>query len=107
MSKWSFKVESSEFQDIKKLCSINSDGKVVHLNVDSQKVILSETSTWEFEVDKVDVTDRHLMFNKTFLPSINDSGDSVQFFVFETFLLTKNDQSHLMISFEQDFSVDD
>ena len=107
LSKWSFKVESAEFQDIKKLCSINSDGKVVHLNVDSQKVILSETSNWEFEVDKVDVTDRHLMFNKTFLPSINDSGDSVQFFVFETFLLTKNDQSHLMISFEQDFSVDD
>ncbi len=106
-SKWSFKISNSEFSDIKKLSSINSEGKVVHLNVENNKVVLSETSTWEFEVDQVEITDRHLMFNKTFLPSIDDSGDFVNFYVFDTFLLTKNDQSHLMISFEQDFSVDD
>jgi hypothetical protein len=106
-SKWSFKISNSEFSDIKKLSSINSEGKVVHLNVENNKVVLSETSTWEFEVDQVEITDRHLMFNKTFLPSIDDSDDFVNFYVFDTFLLTKNDQSHLMISFEQDFSVDD
>lgn len=107
LSKWSFKVQKSEFQDIKKLCSINSEGRVMHLNVDNKKVIMSETSTWEFEVDNVDVSDRHLMFSKTFLPSINDTGEFVHFFVFETFILTKDEQSHLMISFEQDFSVED
>jgi hypothetical protein len=106
-SKWSFKISNSEFSDIKKLSSINSEGKVVHLNVENNKVVLSETSTWEFEVDQVEITDRHLMFNKTFLPSIDDNDDFVNFYVFDTFLLTKNDQSHLMISFEQDFSVDD
>jgi hypothetical protein len=106
-SKWSFKISNSEFSDIKKLSSINSEGKVVHLNVENNKVVLSETSTWEFEVDQIEITDRHLMFNKTFLPSIDDSDDFVNFYVFDTFLLTKNDQSHLMISFEQDFSVDD
>jgi hypothetical protein len=106
-SKWSFKISNYEFSDIKKLSSINSEGKVVHLNVENNKVVLSETSTWEFEVDQVEITDRHLMFNKTFLPSIDDNDDFVNFYVFDTFLLTKNDQSHLMISFEQDFSVDD
>ena len=65
-SKWNFKISKSEFQDIKKLSSINSEGKVIHLNVDDKKVLLSETSTWEFQVDEVDITDRHLMFNKTF-----------------------------------------
>ena len=58
-SKWSFKIEKSEFQDIKKLSSINSDGKVIHLNIENKKVVLSELSTWEFQVDEVDVTDRH------------------------------------------------
>ena len=33
-SKWSFKISNSEFQDIKKLSSINSDGKIIHLNID-------------------------------------------------------------------------
>ena len=106
-SKWNFKISKSEFQDIKKLSSINSEGKVIHLNVDDKKVLLSETSTWEFKVDEVDITDRHLMFNKTFLPSISDNSDNISFYVFETFILTKDDTSHLMISFAQDFSVDD
>jgi len=103
-SKWSFKIDKSEFQDIKKLSSINSDGKVIHLNVEDKKVVLSELSTWEFQVDEVDLTDRHLMFNKTFLPSINDNSDKIEFYVFDTFILTKDETSHLMISFEQDFT---
>jgi len=106
-SKWSFKIDKSEFQDIKKLSSINSDGKVIHLNIDDKKVVLSELSTWEFQVDEVDLTDRHLMFNKTFLPSINDESDKIEFYVFDTFILTKDETSHLMISFEQDFTNDD
>jgi hypothetical protein len=47
------------------------------------------------------------MFNKTFLSSIDDSSDYIEFHIFETFILTKSDISSLMISFEQDFSVDD
>lgn len=107
-SKWNFQISKSEFQDIKRLSSINSDGRVLHLNIEDGKVVLSETSTWEFQVDEVkDITDRHLMFNKTFLPSINDDSDFINFYIFDTFILTKDDTSHLMISFEQDFSVED
>ena len=47
------------------------------------------------------------MFNKTFLPSINDESDKIEFYVFDTFILTKDETSHLMISFEQEFSVED
>ena len=72
-----------------------------------KKVVLSELSTWEFQVDEVDLTDRHLMFNKTFLPSINDESDKIEFYVFDTFILTKDETSHLMISFEQDFTTEE
>lgn len=107
-SKWNFKISNSDFQDIKKLATINSDGKIIHLNVENKKVILSETSTWEFQVDDIEnITDRHLMFNKNFLPSINDDDEFISFYIFENFILTKDDTSHLMISFEQDFNVED
>jgi hypothetical protein len=105
--KWQFQINKSEFQDIKKLASINSDGKVIHLNIEDGKVLLSELSTWEYQVDKVEMTDRHIMFNKTFLSSINDDVDKINFFVFDTFILTQDTQSNLMISIEQDFSVED
>jgi hypothetical protein len=78
------------------------------LNIENKKVVLSELSTWEFQVDEVDLTDRHLMFNKTFLPSINDESDKIEFYVFDTFILTKdeieqvanNDRNLLMGNFK-------
>jgi hypothetical protein len=105
--KWSFKIKREEFQDIKKLSSINSDGKILHLNIESNKVILSELSIWELQVDEVESIDKHLMFNKTYLSSIDDSSEYVDFHVFETFILTKSDISNLMISFEQDFTTEE
>lgn len=107
--KWSFNVSNSDFNDVKKLSSINSDDsrRILHLNVDDNKVKLSELSLWELEVDEVSENNKHLMFNKSFLSCINDGGKLVQFHVFETFILIKDDISNLMISFEQDFSDND
>ena len=105
--KWQFQVSKHDFQDIKKLATINSDGKVIHLNIEDGKVNLSELSTWEYQVDEVEMTNRHIMFNKTFLSSINDDVDKINFYVFDTFILTQDTQSNLMISIEQDFSVED
>ena len=107
--KWSFNVSNSDFSDVRKLSSINSDDsrRILHLNVDDNKVKLSELSLWELEVDEVSVTNKHLMFNKSFLGCINDGGKSVEFHVFETFILIKDDISNLMISFEQSFEDND
>jgi hypothetical protein len=106
--KWSFNVSNSDFNDVKKLATINSDDsrRILHLNVDDYKVKLSELSLWELEVDEVSENNKHLMFNKNFLPCINDNGKPVQFHVFETFILVKDDISNLMISFEQNFEND-
>jgi hypothetical protein len=103
--KWSFNISNSDFNDVKKLASINSDDsrRILHLNVEDYKVVLSERSLWELEVDEVAENNKHLMFNKSFLSCINDVGKSVEFHVFETFILIKDDISNLMISFEQSF----
>ena len=106
--KWSFNISNSDFLDVKKLSSINSDDsrRILHLNIENNIVKLSELSIWELEVDEITEKDKHLMFNKSFLGCINDNGKDVQFHVFETFILIKDDISNLMISFEQNFEND-
>lgn len=106
--KWSFSISNTDFVDIKKLSSINSDDsrRILHLNVDEGVVKLSEMSLWELEVDEVKEEKKHFMFNKSLLSCINDNGKSIEFNVFETFILIKDDVSDLMISFEQSFEDD-
>lgn len=104
--KWSFNVSKSDFSDIKQLSSINSEDskRILHLNIEDFKVKLSEISTWELEVDETTESNKHLMFNKSYLSCINDDSDFIGFHVFETFILIQDKISQLMISFEQDFS---
>jgi hypothetical protein len=103
--KWHFDVSKSEFSDVKKLSSINSD-RIININIIGGKVTLSETAAWELEIDSIDDRNANLMLNKKFLNCINDNVDKVEFNIFETFMLVKDDISNLMLSFEQDFSED-
>jgi len=106
--KWSFKVTKSDFSDVKKLSSINSD-KIIHISVVNGKVTLSETTSWELEIDEIDKSkSATLMLNKKFLSCINDEMEFVEFNIFEHFMLIKDgDISNLMLSFEQTFDEDD
>jgi hypothetical protein len=104
--KWAFELVNQDFMDVKKLSSINSD-KIININVQSGKVILSETSAWELEVGEIENRNANLIFNKRFLNCINDELEIIEFSMFETFILIKDDNSNLMLSYEQDFSDDD
>ena len=105
--KWSFKITKSEFTDIKKLSSINSD-RIIHITVSGKKVTLSERAAWELEIDSIDIErSANLMLNKKFLNCINNEKDSIEFSIFDNFMLIKDDNSNLMLSFEQDFSDDE
>lgn len=103
--KWFFKISQSDFSDVKKLSNINSD-RIININIDSGRVVFSEKAAWELEIDSTD-DDRnsHLMLNKKFLGCINDSKD-VEFSIFDNFMLIQEQNSNLMLSFEQDFSDD-
>lgn len=105
--KWSFALTNEDFLDIKKLSSINSE-RIINVNVKDGNVNLSEKSAWDLEVDKIE-EDRNstLILNKRFLSCINDKMDNIEFSIFETFMLVKDNDSNLMLSFEQDFNDDD
>jgi hypothetical protein len=104
--KWSFRLSNQEFTDVKKLSSINSD-KIININVNSGKVTLSETAAWELEVDEIEDRNANLIFNKRFLNCIDTDVEYVEFSMFDTFILIKDDYTNLMLSYEQDFSDED
>jgi len=106
-SKWGFKISQSDFLDIKKLCSINSEDKIVNINVLDGKVSMSENSKWELDIDDIDYSkNTQLTFNKKYLGNMNSDQESIEFRIFETFILVSDVNSNLMCSFEQDFTND-
>lgn len=103
--KWSFLIEKSEFDDVKKLSSINGE-KIININVSDGKVILFEKGSWEMEIGSIDMEkSANLILNKKFISCINDTGN-IEFNLFDTFMLIKDveNRSDLILSYEQDFS---
>ena len=106
-SKWSFKVSNQDFSDIKKLSNINSEDRIINITVQDGKVTFNETSKWELEVDSIESKSQHLIFGKKYLSNINCEDETITFHIFETFILVREKDSSLMLSFEQDFSTED
>lgn len=104
--KWSFNILKSDFNDIKKLSNINSE-RIINITVLNGIVTFSEKAAWELEIDKLEKErTSNLILNKKFLNSINDEND-VEVNIFDSFMLIKDENSNLMLSFEQDFSEDE
>jgi hypothetical protein len=104
---WSFNLTEEDFEDIKKLSKINSE-KIINISVDKGKVLFSEKSAWDLGVDKIDNSiSKNLILNKRFLKCIDDPDKGVEFSIFENFMLIKEENSNLMLSFEQDFNDED
>lgn len=106
-SKWSFKISSNDFTDVKKLSNINSEDRIININVTDGKVTFNETSKWELEVDSINSKNQHLIFGKKYLSNINCDEEFIQFNIFETFIHVRDKDSNLMLSFEQNFDLED
>jgi hypothetical protein len=101
--KWFFKINKYDFSYIKKLSSINKE-RIINICARTGKVTFSEKAAWELEIDSID-NDRNqsIMLDKKFLNCINENMENIEFNIFDTFILVKDEQSNLILSFEQDF----
>jgi len=106
-AKWNFSVGIQDFSNIKKLASINNEDRNLNINVDNGKVTFNEVSKWELEVDEVKSINSNIVFSKKYLSNINDDCDTINFHIFDNFILIKDRDSDLMLSFEQDFTNED
>jgi hypothetical protein len=104
--KWSFRITKSDYSDIKKLSSINGT-KLLNISVDKGIVKIIETSAWELEIDEIEDRNANFILNKKFLSCIDDTKEEIIFNIFDNFMLIKDNESNLMLSFEQDWSDDD
>lgn len=105
---WGFGMSKLDFIDIKKLCAIDSENKILNINVEGGKISAEETSKWELTIGDIDPSLSHrLVFNKKYLSNVNAELDIINFSMFETFILIKDQNSNLMMSFEQTFDGDD
>lgn len=105
--KWDFYLTSNEFNDIKKLSNINSE-KIIYVQVSNNKVKFSEIGAWELDIEsESNMKQSEVILNKRFLKSIKEDGDGVTFNMFDTFILIKDEESNLMLSYEQNFDLDD
>jgi len=104
--KWSFIINREDFSDVRKLSNINSD-KVININVVDGMVTFSEKAAWELEIGETEKKSASLIFNKRFFKCIDADRDHIEFSMFENFMLIKDNQSNLMLSYEQDFSDED
>lgn len=102
---WYFSIKRGQFLDIKKLSNINSQ-RIININVEGGVVYLSETSAWEMKIGEIEKPTASFVFNKRFLKCINSDIEEIEFNMFDTFILVKEGNSNLMLSYEQDFSDD-
>lgn len=106
-SKWEFQVSQSDFADVRKLCGINNESVILNINVIDGVVTMNENSKWDLEVDTIPSRNTNIIFGKKYLSNIPVNNKFIKFSVFETFILVKDENSNLMISFEQTFEESD
>jgi hypothetical protein len=103
---WNFIIDKTDFFDIKKLSSIN-DSKLLNITVSNGKVIISEQAAWELQVANIDESrNSNMILNKKFLKCIDDTKD-IDFSIFDNFMLIKDGNTNLMLSYEQNFTDED
>lgn len=105
---WSFTISTSDLEYIKKLSTINSN-EIINFNISDNQLFVSEQGAWEIDLGEIEKDQFSFNLNKRFLKSITttDDQDNITFALFDTFILIKDENSNLMLSYEQDFSYDE
>ena len=83
------------------------DYTITQLGYSDVVVVFSEKAAWELEVDSIEDRNANLILNKRFLSCINDKMETIEFSIFENFILVKDTDSNLLLAFEQDFDNED
>lgn len=103
---WYIEIPVEKFEKIEKLSNINSD-KIINFDVIGGQVNVYETSAWSMDLGEIEKQNTNFIFNKRFFKCINEYSSVVTFHLFDSFILIKNNDSNLMLSYEQDFTEDD
>lgn len=99
-SELSFKMTGSDMSDIKKL-SKNNSKKSISLKIKDKKLYASEIGVWNLLIsENIDFNDKEYSFNKDILKSLEYKKPYLDFVVFESFLMYKEDNMVLLFAYD-------
>tara|TARA_R110000772_G_scaffold2410_1_gene8279 strand:+ start:8480 stop:9301 length:822 start_codon:yes stop_codon:yes gene_type:complete len=102
LSDISFSIPTKEFENARSASNIEPED-IITIHITNGKIYFKQSS-WELLVGKIDYDgNKKISFHKKYLKSINPKVDEIHFSVFQTFLLYKEANQKLMISYEQNF----
>ncbi|CAG7581023.1 MAG: hypothetical protein SLAVMIC_00636 [uncultured marine phage] len=102
-SEWGFQVKDSDFQDVRKLSAINGDDRIITITTNKGNIHFGEVGIWDLIISETEEVQDEITFPKKYLSSITNTEDVINFSVFPNFILFKEDNTNLMVSFEQNF----
>lgn len=102
LSDINFSIPTKEFENARSVSKIEPEDTIT-IHITDGKIYFKQSS-WELLVGKINYDgDKKISFNKKYLKSINPIVDEVYFAVYQTFLLYKEGNQKMMISYEQNF----
>lgn len=101
---FNFKLNTSDYSKIKNLSSLN-DSTSLNISVDDNKVSFGETSKWDLVIDTLEnVENIDIVFPKKLFSCVSIENESIDVYVYESFLLFKEKNNNLMMSLELTWS---
>lgn len=94
-----FVLDKNSYAKIKKIASIDTENDILTLNIINNKLTIGE-SNWDLEMCEIEHEDLTITFPKKYFKSITFTEDSINVYVFDTFLLIDNKNTNLLIALE-------
>lgn len=106
LTKWLFKLNPDDLATIKRMSNINSDDRIISINVSEGLVYFSEDGKWDIQVGESETKNTKVTFAKKYLSNIVTETGEIDVKIYETFILVSDKDSSLLLSFETDFNSD-
>lgn len=94
-----FSLTKDTHDKIKKLSSIDTENDIFTLNIIDNVITIGEKN-WDIKICDIEHEDLVISFPKKYFKSITYTEDSIEIFVFDTFLLVDNSNTNLLIALE-------
>ena len=94
-----FILDKNSYAKIKKIGAIDNENDILYLHIKDNKISIGEGG-WDLKIDEVEHEDLSISFPKKYFKSITFTEDTINIYVFDTFLLVDNKNTNLLIALE-------
>jgi hypothetical protein len=94
-----FILDKNSFAKIKKIGAVDNENDILYLHIKDNKISIGE-GNWDLKISDVEHEDTSISFPKKYFKSITFTEETINVYVFDTFLLIDNNNTSLLIALE-------